>query len=161
MLSRCPFLLAGTLLMALTVLSVELAAPLGYAAIPVVMACFLAAWWAYVRASFPRLAGDAEAPVGETRWEHLASSRALLFGALIVVTLFAPIWFWIVPLFALHAAWRAHCTPGDFGDNFMHELRQAGRFLTRSALNAAVFALACVLGLIAAVGTWGILYFLR
>lgn len=158
---RALYLLLATILIALSVLSTQLASRFGFLVLPLTVALFGSSWWYYFRASFPPGSFGAEEPGTEPAPSSgAAGNRVVLLAAVGVIALFAPIWAWIVPLFALQAAYRAHRKGGDFGEAFRTELNASWRFLRSSAVNTMFLALSTILAVVTVVGTSLGMYFL-
>lgn len=158
---RVLWLVLGSVLLAASILSTQLASSLGYWGMLVVVPTFAASWWLYFKASFPpRLAELEDAPDGvEHEVDKWVTSRASLVVGLSIVAMFAPVWAWILPLFGLQAAYRASKLPGDFTTNCKNELKNAARYLGLTAVNIVFFALTLVTATVTALGSFAWVYY--
>ena len=154
-------LFLGSVVLSLALFSTRLAIYMGYASLLVTLVLLVGAGLLYLKAVFPAQDRELEqAPeVLEGKAERAVANRAGLVFALSLAALFAPVWIWILPLFAAQAAFRASRQEGGMEANFANEVKASLKYLGRTAANLVFFLFALLVATVTILSSGAVLYF--
>lgn len=159
---RWLYLFLGSVVLSLAIFSTQLAVQLGYASLLITLTLLVGSGLLYLKSVFPSHQDrDLErAPEElEGKAERALANRAGLVFALSLAALFAPIWIWILPLFAAQAAFRASRQEGGLEANFAAEIKASLKYLGRTAANLLFFLFALLVATVTILGSGAVLYF--